>query len=95
MTATLTCSAGRVDNVSRRSTSRRSPATGHRVPAVRGVSFTIREGETLGLVGESAAQVDRAVLLRLEDPTANDALRGHDLIQIRPRAMRELRRQMQ
>src|SRR5438132_12317710 len=68
------------------------------VPAVRGVSFTIREGETLGLVGESGSGKSTVgrMLLRLEDPTAGTMrFAGHDLIQIRPRAMRELRRQMQ
>ena len=68
------------------------------VPAVRGVSFTIREGETLGLVGESGSGKSTVgrLLLRLEDPTAGTMrFAGHDLIQIRPRAMRELRRQMQ
>ena len=68
------------------------------VPAVRDVSFTIREGETLGLVGESGSGKSTVgrLLLRLDDPTGGTMrFAGQDLIKIRPRAMRELRRQMQ
>ncbi len=71
--------------------------TGH-VRAVDGVSFTIGEGETLGLVGESGcgkSTVGRAVL-RLIDPTAGSVrLHGQEITHLGKHAMRPLRRQMQ
>ncbi|HTW50383.1 MAG TPA: dipeptide ABC transporter ATP-binding protein [Stellaceae bacterium] len=70
---------------------------GH-VHAVDGVSFSIGEGETLGLVGESGcgkSTVARAVL-RLIDPTAGSILLdGQDVTRLGKSAMRPYRRQMQ
>jgi oligopeptide/dipeptide ABC transporter ATP-binding protein len=70
---------------------------GH-VHAVDGVSFSIRPGETLGLVGESGcgkSTVARAVL-RLIDPTAGSILLdGQDVTRLGKSAMRPYRRQMQ
>ncbi|MGC8781067.1 MAG: ABC transporter ATP-binding protein [Anaerolineae bacterium] len=68
------------------------------VKAVDGVSFTIRKGECLGLVGESGCgktTVGRTIL-RLIPPTAGSVrFRGVDLAQADPRTMKQLRRNMQ
>jgi oligopeptide/dipeptide ABC transporter ATP-binding protein len=70
---------------------------GH-VYAVDGVSFSIGEGETLGLVGESGcgkSTVARTVL-RLIEPTAGSILLdGKDVTHLGKSAMRPYRRQMQ
>jgi len=70
---------------------------GH-VFAVDGVSFSIGEGETLGLVGESGcgkSTVARTVL-RLVEPTGGSIrLGGHDITHLGKSAMRPHRRQMQ
>jgi len=68
------------------------------VYAVDGVSFSINEGETLGLVGESGcgkSTVARTVL-RLIEPTAGSiVLDGTDVTRLGKSAMRPYRRQMQ
>jgi len=68
------------------------------VYAVDGVSFSIGEGETLGLVGESGcgkSTVARAVM-RLVEPTAGSIrLGGTDITHLGKAAMRPHRRQMQ
>jgi len=66
--------------------------------AVDGVSFTIGEGETLGLVGESGcgkSTVGRTVL-RLIEPTAGHiSISGTEITHLDKKALRPYRRQMQ
>ena len=66
--------------------------------AVAGISFQLRQGETLALVGESGcgkSTTARAVI-QLPRPTAGTVrLDGEDLTQTSPARMRELRRRLQ
>jgi oligopeptide transport system ATP-binding protein len=68
------------------------------VKAVNGVSFQIREGETLGLVGESGCgktSLGRAIL-QLYRPTGGQVLfDGEDLTRLKGRRLRQMRRRMQ
>jgi oligopeptide/dipeptide ABC transporter ATP-binding protein len=68
------------------------------VYAVDGVTFSIGEGETLGMVGESGcgkSTVARTVM-RLVEPTAGSIrLDGHDVTRLGKAEMRPYRRQMQ
>ncbi len=68
------------------------------VHAVDDVSFSLRQGETLGVVGESGCGKSTLarVLLRLIEPTAgNIFLDGADLGKLTARQLRAKRRQMQ
>ena len=68
------------------------------VQAVDGVSFTIRKGETLGLVGESGCgktTVGRA-MLRLIEPTSGEVeFQGTDILKLKGRALKDMRRNIQ
>ena len=69
-----------------------------RVRAVDGVSFTLNEGETLGLVGESGCGKSTLcrVILQLTPPTSGSVrFAGEELVGRSRRDMRPLRREMQ
>ena len=68
------------------------------VRAIDGISFTLRRGETLGLVGESGCgkTTTGRCILRLERPTSGQILfEGTDVASRSERELREMRRHMQ
>ena len=68
------------------------------IKAVDGVSFDIRRGETLGLVGESGCgkTTTGRCILQLYKPTSGQVLfEGHDLTTLKGGQLRRFRRRMQ
>lgn len=68
------------------------------VHAVDGVSFDVKRGETLGLVGESGCgkSTTGRTILQLYKPTAGEVIfEGTDLVTLKREEMRWMRRQMQ
>ena len=67
------------------------------VRAVDDVSFSIKKGEVLGLVGESGCGKTTCgkVILRILDPTAgNIYFDGHDITHLKRREMKQFRKRM-
>ncbi|MFJ5551249.1 ABC transporter ATP-binding protein [Streptomyces sp. NPDC093225] len=68
------------------------------VKAVDGVSFDLREGETLGIVGESGCGKSTVakMLVNLERPTAGSiSYKGEDITKLSGRALKAVRRNIQ
>ncbi|MBI4920943.1 MAG: ABC transporter ATP-binding protein [Devosia nanyangense] len=69
-----------------------------KISALKGISFDLYPGETLGLVGESGSgktTTGRAVLRRLEASEGRIYFKGQDITNVHGDELRQLRRKMQ
>ena len=74
------------------------PGSGKEVEALRGVSFSVREGECVGLVGESGngKSTIANLVMRLDEPTEGSIrLCGKDITHAKGKELREAYRHMQ
>jgi oligopeptide/dipeptide ABC transporter ATP-binding protein len=81
-----------------RSQARAHRRSGYSVRAVDGVSFRIRRGETLGLVGESGcgkSTTGRAILQLVQATGGTITFDGQDIVAARGRSLKAVRRGMQ
>jgi oligopeptide/dipeptide ABC transporter ATP-binding protein len=72
--------------------------TNRALKAVDGVSFNLRRGETLGIVGESGCgkSTTARLLVRLEEPTGGSVMvGGQDITSLRGGALKAFRRRIQ
>lgn len=68
------------------------------VQAVENVTFTVREGETVGLVGESGCgktTVGRTILRLIEPTSGTVTFNGVEMFKLHGRELKEMRRNMQ
>jgi oligopeptide/dipeptide ABC transporter ATP-binding protein len=87
-----------VSELSKEFRSRRGFFSARMIPAVDGVSFYLRENETLGLVGESGCgktTVGRMVLRLIEPSGGRIVFAGRDITALDRAELRPLRREMQ